>query len=92
MAKVETVENDRKLKLFLCPGCKYPHSFDDRWTWNNDVEKPTVSPSILVWQSKPEKRCHSFITDGKIKFLDDCYHELKGKTVDLPEFNYGSEE
>jgi hypothetical protein len=28
--------------------------------------------------------CHSFVTDGKIHFLDDCSHELKGQTVDLP--------
>lgn len=31
--------------------------------------------------------CHSFITDGKIQFLDDCTHELKGQTVDLPEIS-----
>ena len=28
--------------------------------------------------------CHSFITDGRIQFLDDCTHELRGQTVDLP--------
>lgn len=27
--------------------------------------------------------CHSFVTDGKIRFLDDCTHELRGQTVDL---------
>jgi hypothetical protein len=27
--------------------------------------------------------CHSFVRDGKIEFLSDCTHELKGKTVDL---------
>ena len=30
-------------------------------------------------------RCHSFITDGQIQFLDDCTHELAGRTVPLPE-------
>ena len=29
--------------------------------------------------------CHSFITDGRIQFLNDCTHDLKGQTVDLPE-------
>lgn len=29
--------------------------------------------------------CHSFITDGRIQFLADCTHELKGQTVELPE-------
>lgn len=28
--------------------------------------------------------CHSFVTDGRIQFLNDCTHALKGKTVDLP--------
>ncbi len=30
-------------------------------------------------------RCHSFVTDGQIQFLDDCTHELAGRTVPLPE-------
>lgn len=30
--------------------------------------------------------CHSFVTDGKIQFLDDCTHALAGQTVDLPDF------
>jgi hypothetical protein len=33
------------------------------------------------------KRCHSFITDGMIKFLGDCTHDLKDKTVPLPEID-----
>lgn len=28
--------------------------------------------------------CHSFVTDGKIRFLEDCTHELAGQTVPLP--------
>lgn len=27
--------------------------------------------------------CHSFIREGKIQFLNDCTHELAGKTVEL---------
>jgi hypothetical protein len=33
-------------------------------------------------------RCHSYVTDGKIQFLDDCTHDLKGQTVDLPEWDF----
>jgi hypothetical protein len=29
--------------------------------------------------------CHSFVTDGQIRFLNDCTHELAGKTVPLPD-------
>lgn len=28
--------------------------------------------------------CHVFVENGKIRFLDDCTHELAGKTVDIP--------
>lgn len=27
--------------------------------------------------------CHSFITDGRIQFLNDCTHELSGQIVEL---------
>lgn len=30
--------------------------------------------------------CHTFVTDGKIQFLNDCTHALKGQTVDLPDW------
>lgn len=30
--------------------------------------------------------CHSFVTDGRIRFLPDSTHELAGQTVDLPEY------
>ncbi|MCK4883540.1 MAG: hypothetical protein KAS30_01590 [Candidatus Diapherotrites archaeon] len=51
------------------------------WSWNGDVTKPTFKPSILTTCSK--YRCHSFVTDGKIKFLSDCSHEFAGQTVEL---------
>lgn len=30
--------------------------------------------------------CHSFVHDGRIEFLPDCTHELRGQTVDLEEW------
>jgi len=27
--------------------------------------------------------CHSYVTNGKIKYLSDCTHEFAGKTIDL---------
>jgi hypothetical protein len=29
--------------------------------------------------------CHSFVTDGKIQYLNDCTHELAGQTIELPD-------
>jgi hypothetical protein len=69
--------------LTFCPGCGYGHLFDTRWTFNGDFEKPTFSPSMLVNQHDPSNRCHSFLRDGKWQFLDDCFHSLKGKTVEM---------
>jgi len=31
----------------------------------------------------PDYVCHSFVTDGQIRFLGDCTHELAGQTVVL---------
>lgn len=69
--------------VFFCPGCECAHGFNSSWSWNEDFENPTVSPSILAIGSK---RCHSFIKNGKIQFLNDCEHELKNKTIELPEW------
>lgn len=30
--------------------------------------------------------CHSFVTDGNIRYLNDCTHHLKGQTVELKDF------
>ena len=70
--------------IFECPGCGMSHVFDERWKFNGDYEKPTFSPSLLArW---PENNvCHFFVQEGKIRFLNDCTHELKGKTVELEE-------
>lgn len=27
--------------------------------------------------------CHSFVKDGKIEYLNDCTHELRGQTIDM---------
>lgn len=86
---------------FYCPGCKTAHKIrtngpSPNWQFNGNHEKPTFSPSYLCGGhtynkdgSTKEKfstiRCHSFIRDGQIQFLDDCHHELKGQTVPLPE-------
>ena len=77
--------------LFYCPGCKEHHSYrvkgpQPRWTWDKSMTKPTFSPSLLVLDSvdgKKRTKCHLFVKKGKIQFLNDCLHELAGKTVDM---------
>ena len=82
---------------FWCPGCKSAHSLRVNavapytgWDWNGSLESPTFSPSLLVTvkfgeEGKLDHVCHSFIKEGKMQFLGDCTHDLKNKTVPLPE-------
>ncbi|MES2706068.1 MAG: DUF6527 family protein [Verrucomicrobiota bacterium] len=88
-------KNDDGLLLFWCPGCDEPHGCwtgtpnhltGAKWTWNDDMERPTFSPSLLLtgYSSHGQERCcHSFVRDGQIQFLTDSSHSLAGKTVPL---------
>lgn len=89
--------------LFHCPGCESAHTVRvaspgvaGGWTFNNDFDRPTFSPSILVTYNGPDAGtdrgngdkappavCHSFVTDGQIQFLGDCTHSRAGQTVPL---------
>lgn len=91
----EETSNGKRYWYFHCPGCKKTHGVASHlygggpgWTFNDDLQKPTFSPSILVYPHPAQPRCHSFVRNGQIQFLDDCDHELKGQTVDLPEFEH----
>lgn len=85
--------------MVMCPACKHGHKFNTpehptrggaKWSFNGNLERPTFTPSMLVtcdMRNPPVKTiCHSYVTDGRIQFLGDCTHEMKGQTVDLPEF------
>ena len=89
MARVthyHTTKEGIKHYLFFCPGCKEHHEPNSRiWQFNEDFDRPTFSPSILVSKPRSGPYCHSFVRDGRIEFLPDCKHELAGQTVDLPE-------
>lgn len=52
------------------------------WTWDGNLETPTLSPSIL---SQGYCRCHSFLRNGVFEFLDDCDHPLAGQKVPIPD-------
>lgn len=73
---------------FHCPGCRYDHPFNvPRWQWNGSFDKPTFTPSLLVNQHDLSQRCHSFVVDGMIQYLSDCWHPLADTTVELPDWD-----
>ena len=91
--KVAESKDQPGFYIFNCPGCKCSHFINTNpangavWEFNFDMEKPTVSPSLLVrmpWKDEM-KTCHSFVRNGNIQFLNDCTHELAGQTVEIPE-------
>jgi hypothetical protein len=84
MALISKIEdNGQVIYLVFCVGCGYGHHFDSRWTFNGNYEKPTFSPSLLVFKDDPASRCHSFVKDGQWEYLSDCFHSLAGKTVPM---------
>jgi hypothetical protein len=98
MAKIKINENIYEGKkehhtqyFYMCKGCGHEHCFalkseGGHHNFNMDLENPTVSPS-LVQNFTPGKMCHSFIKNGKIQYLNDCYHKLKGQTIELPQIS-----
>lgn len=84
--------------MFWCPGCKAVHAIytnlADRhnWQFDGNLEEPTFSPSLLRHANKVSPRCHTFVRKGQIEFLGDCEHDLKGQTVQIPEWKGWNEE
>ena len=55
------------------------------WSWNGDLVKVTLSPSIktsYTYRNKPYV-CHSFLRDGVWEFLNDSTHSLSGQKVSM---------
>jgi len=83
-----------------CPACKEPHDFavdqpfnnGAKWSFDGDVDRPTFSPSMNVRTGPmPDGHldvCHYFLKEGRIQFLGDCTHDMKGQTVDLPDLPF----
>ncbi len=92
--KLEEFEDGSTRAVFECPGCGIPHYpvvgykgswKGPKWEFNNDLDKPTLKPSIIVGDKigKHKTLCHSYITNGEIRFLKDSTHHLKGNTIRL---------
>ncbi len=86
--------------IIECPACGHGHFFNNahgalqhprkqNWDFNGNLESPSFTPSMLVtvppMNGKPKQICHSFVTDGQIRFLNDCTHKYAGQTLELPE-------
>ena len=52
------------------------------WTWNGDLEKPTLKPSVLTDHGNG-KISHLWLNDGICQHLSDSTDGLAGKTLPL---------
>lgn len=96
---IEGVEGDNY--FFYCPACGCVHRYQcgtksgPNWTFNGDYDKPTFSPSLLMFyythpETKEQKTiCHLFVRDGKIDYCGDCPHDHAGKTIPMVEIPDG---
>lgn len=69
---------------------------DGRWTFDGNFSCPTFYPSINESWGRPGQshdellrdpnpnRNHCWIRHGKIEYLSDCTHEMRGQTVEIP--------
>lgn len=84
---------DETLVEYWCPGCGREHTINldldlkaqgvPTWALTGPDEAFTLQPSVNC--TPPEGPvCHSWVRDGRIEFLGDCTHALKGQTVDVP--------
>lgn len=79
--------------LYWCEGCDYEHAFSPEiHQFNGDINNPTISPSLLLSNPQQHRICHSFIKEGKIQYLPDCWHHLAGQTIELPDVDQKIEE
>lgn len=68
--------NGDEAKPTFSPSLKVTH----RHPVGHDNDNPAPAGYDGPYQ---EDVCHSFITDGQIQFLEDCFHELAGQTVPM---------
>jgi hypothetical protein len=87
--------------MHWCPACQALHMIavapsPVSWSFNEDLEKPTFSPSIRCFTTYSEGNellpngetrtlCHYFLTEGEISYCSDSPHALAGQKVPLPE-------
>lgn len=91
-AKLHELLNDDRTHhawVFWCPACGTAHEVSRQMAFNGDLERPTVSGSVLVHRVAKigRRRCHAYVTAGKIAYLHDSEHAMKGKTVDIPDWD-----
>jgi hypothetical protein len=90
MAKIREViyEDGTRHLYYQCPGCNEEHPFSPLvHKYNENPDRPTVKPSLLLTNPQQHMECHSYITNGVILFCTDkCWHGLNGQSFELKDY------
>lgn len=96
MAKKFYIADDDKSRLyFFCPGCECDHMIQIEgaksgpvWKFDNNYERPTITPSIRTFDPNTNKTiCHFYINGGQIQYLNDCVHRYAGQSVEMKDID-----
>lgn len=71
---------------FWCPACQEYHEIDAKWRFCGNTDRPTFQrsvPALTSTERSGEQICHSFVTNGQIRYLSDCTHDYRGQTVEM---------
>lgn len=82
MSRIEHKQQGENHRIsFVCPGCKEEHELpverekvNGKWTWNWSLDKPTITPSILM-------RTGHYVPG---KNSDDCWCTYNAEHPDDP--------
>jgi hypothetical protein len=81
--------------MHWCPGCAAPHFIDlgrdedgRKVEYNADFARPTFSPDLRA--RADQGLCHYHLTDGRLEFMADSWHDLRGTVQPLPDFPMGA--
>lgn len=75
--------------IWWCPGCKQSHGINvgqssgPNWSWNNDPEKPSFSPSVLVRGTRQD------LTDEEeVQFDKDAETLTREQLLEHPVYSF----
>lgn len=89
--------------VFYCPGCRQNHAVPyvkqnpppagPQWYFNEDVERPTIVPSLRILNLDGNgSACHVIVTNGVLNYCGDCAHPMRGTAVPMVDCKLISEE
>jgi len=64
---------------------KMPNDWDPDTAPRDESGKFVTQENGKILGAVKTPRCHSFVRNGKIQYLNDCTHALAGKIVDMEE-------